>query len=171
MLSETSNVFVRRLDTIRLCMWGKKLNLLSRLSVVERGLLVCASLRRGIAKFTNAKLVRLLQPIMAKLEQWITFARKVRILAQNARKHRCMSEGLVKRNPRSGSLRGPLAGVIQKEGYVPGDYALGDAGLPMVRQKGSDGKDEWVAGEALALYRRLKHGMLPLLATQMWSLT
>lgn len=128
-----SRVFVRRLDLVRLRMWGEKLNLLSRLSAMERGLLICTSENKGIVKFKNAKLVRQLVLIKTRLEAWIPCARKLRILAQYARKYRWKAAE-------------SLASIIQKRGCVPGDYALGDAGL---------------RGEALNLYRLLKHGALP----------
>lgn len=136
-----SQVFVRRLDLVRLRMWGEKLNLLSRLSVMERGLLICTSENRGIVKFQNAKLVRQLRLIVRRLGAWIPCAKKLRILAQNARKYRWKAAG-------------SLAGIIQKRGYVPGDYALGDAGL---------------RGEALHLYCALKHGSLPTLSIYLWN--
>jgi len=136
-----SQVFVRRLDLVRLRMWGEKLNLLSRLSVMERGLLICTSENRGIVKFQNAKLVRQLRLIVRRLGAWITCAKKLRILAQNTRKYRWKAAG-------------SLAGIIQKIGWVPGNYALGDAGL---------------SGEALGIYRNLKNGRLPTLAKMMWT--
>ena len=139
-----SQIVVSRLDVVRLRMWGEKLNLLSRLSVVERGLLLCTSMNRGIVKFRNAKLVRQLRQIMARLEDLISCARMIRVLARRSRKR-----SHPKRNPTE-----LLTGIMEEKGYVPGDYALGDAGL---------------RGEALSIYRGLKHGSMPLLAKALWS--
>jgi len=120
------------------------LNLLSRLSVVERGLLLCTSCNRGIVKFRNAKLVRQLRRIMAHLETLISCARMIRVLAQRSRK-KCHP----KRNPTD-----LLTQIMEEKGKVPGDYALGEAGLQ---------------GEALSIYRKLKHGLLPALAIHLYG--
>ena len=114
------------------------MNLLSRLSVVERGLLLCTSMNRGIIKFRNAKLVRQLRIIMARLTALISCARKLRILAQYARKRRWKEtkpENMI-----------TLDHASPYFGYVAPHIGIGAAGL---------------SGDAFEIYQRLKNGALP----------
>ena len=136
----SSQVFIRRLDLVHARDWANRFGFLSRLSVCERGLLLVTSLNRAVAKFQNAKLVRQLTAILTKLDTWIQHARKLLTLAQHARKRRWKSTQ-------------SLGAVIMKRGYVPGNYALGDAGLHE---------------PALTVYRALKHGLLPSLAIHLY---
>lgn len=117
----------------------------SMYGMLERGLVDSVIAWRWTDRVQNAKLVRQLGSIMLKLKAFVTERLTQRLMLLLARRSRkrghlaCTMEGrLVRVDP-----TGPLTEIMEEKGYVPGNYALGEAGL---------------RGQALELYRLLKHG-------------